>query len=194
MKSTVLVAGLLASFAVAQPHGHGHGHHHKRKEEHGHHHKRGLVVHWVTETVTETAPPVVQPPPPPYTDTGSGDSGSGGPGTNDAGSGGSQVYTGELTYFKLGLGACGFDDSDKDLTENIVALSAELMGAQSNGNPMCNRKVTIMANGKTIQAVCRDKCPSCAVGDLDGTEKMFNELFGSLTDGRREIEWFFNPL
>ncbi|KAK4122452.1 hypothetical protein N657DRAFT_599625, partial [Parathielavia appendiculata] len=90
------------------------------------------------------------------------------------------------------MGACGFDDTGKDLKENLVAVSAALMGAQSNGNPMCNKGITIRAGGKTIQATVRDKCPSCAPGDIDGTEKMFNELFGSLTDGRRAIEWWFN--
>jgi hypothetical protein len=254
MKSTVLVASLLASFAAAQPHGHGHAHHH-RKREHGHNDKRGLVVTWVTETVYETVtalvddsttqlimpstkpttttsttstsvtaspgqffeppttsvappatseappvvPPVVESPPPVVEppssssppapaptptqepDGGSGGSGSGGP-----------SYSGDITYYAVGLGACGFDDSGKDRTDNIVAVSSQLMGAQSNGNPFCNKSITIKANGKTIQAVVRDKCPSCAVGDIDGTEKMFLELFGSLDAGRQPIEWWFN--
>jgi len=58
MKSTMVFAGLLASLAVAQPHGHGHGHMHRRKE-HDHHNKRGLVVEWVTETKYETVTAIV---------------------------------------------------------------------------------------------------------------------------------------
>ncbi|KAK4120516.1 hypothetical protein N657DRAFT_625063 [Parathielavia appendiculata] len=104
----------------------------------------------------------------------------------------STVYSGDLTYFQLGVGACGFDDSGKDLTDNIVAVSAALMGAQSNGNPICNKSITIKANGNTIHAIVRDRCMSCAVGDIDGSEKIFNELFGSLTNGRQTIEWWFN--
>jgi predicted amidohydrolase len=73
-----------------------------------------------------------------------------------------------------------------------VAVSSALMGAQSNGNPFCGRSITVKANGNTLTAQVRDKCPSCAVGDIDGTERMFIDLFGSLTDGRREIEWWFN--
>ncbi len=58
MKSAVFVASLLASLAVAQPHGHGHSHLHRRKE-HGHNHKRGVVVEVVTETVYETVTALV---------------------------------------------------------------------------------------------------------------------------------------
>ncbi len=107
-------------------------------------------------------------------------------------SGGSASYSGDITYFALGMGSCGIDDSGKDHSDNIVAVSAQLMGAQSNGNPMCGKTITIKANGKTIQAKVHDKCPSCALGDIDGSEKMFVDLFGSLDAGRQKIEWWFN--
>jgi len=90
------------------------------------------------------------------------------------------------------MGACGIDDSGKDKSEHIVALSSQLMGALSNSNPLCGKTITISANGKTVQAVVHDKCPSCAPGSVDGSESIFTELFGSLTDGRRTIEWWFN--
>lgn len=57
MKSAAFVSSLLASAALAQPHGHGHGHH--RRHSHGHHAKRGLVTDWVTETVYETVTVIV---------------------------------------------------------------------------------------------------------------------------------------
>jgi hypothetical protein len=107
-------------------------------------------------------------------------------------SGGGASYSGDITYFALGMGACGIDDSGKDHTDNIVAVSSQLMGAQSNGNPMCGKTITIKAAGKIIQALVHDKCPSCAPGDIDGSEKMFVELFGSLDAGRQKIEWWFN--
>jgi hypothetical protein len=249
MKSTVFVASVLASLAVAQPHGHmrGHGHQHRRREQHDHD-KRAVVVEWVTETVYATvtaivddsstelvmpstqpavttstaqavptpspgqffenpetsssaapttsqqAPPQQAPPvveqvsspaesaPAPTTSSSAGDSSSGG----------SPSYSGDITYYALGMGSCGIDDSGKDHTDNIVAVSSQLMGAQSNGNPMCGKTITIKANGKTIEAKVHDKCPSCAMGDIDGTEKMFVDLFGSLDAGRQKIEWWFN--
>jgi len=90
------------------------------------------------------------------------------------------------------MGSCGIDDSNLDHSDYVVAVSSQLMGAQSNGNPMCGKTITISANGKTVQAKVHDKCPSCAPGDIDGSELIFLDLFGSLTDGRKKIEWWFN--
>ncbi|EAQ92288.1 hypothetical protein CHGG_00523 [Chaetomium globosum CBS 148.51] len=154
-----------------------------------HHNGRGLVVNWVTETVTDAAPPPPPPPPPPPLPIDIPGNGDGG---NSGGGGGGTTYAGDITYFALGLGSCGFDDLNKDHTHNIVAVSAQLMGTVSNGNPMCGKTITIKANGKTIQALVHDKCPVCAPGDIDGSEKIFLELFGSLDAGRQKIEWWFN--
>ncbi len=113
--------------------------------------------------------------------------------TSSSGSGsGSASYSGSLTYFALGMGSCGIDDGGKDNSANIVAISAALMGAQSNGNPMCGKTITIKANGKTAQALVHDKCPSCALGDVDASEQLFLQLFGSLDVGRGSIEWSFD--
>jgi expansin (peptidoglycan-binding protein) len=97
-----------------------------------------------------------------------------------------------MTYFALGLGSCGFDDSNMDHKENIVAVAASLMGAQSNGNPMCGKTITIKANGRTTTAKVHDKCPVCAPGDIDASEKLFLELFDTLDGGRQKVEWWFN--
>lgn len=104
----------------------------------------------------------------------------------------SDAHTGELTYYDVGMGACGFDDSGKDNSENIVAISHVVMGTQSNGNPMCDQTITISAKGKTIQATVRDKCMGCAPNDVDVSKAAFLALFGSLDLGRTEVEWWFN--
>jgi hypothetical protein len=108
---------------------------------------------------------------------------------NSAGSAAS--HTGELTFFKVGLGACGFNDAGKDQTENIVALSHLLMGEQSNGNPYCGRSITVSYGGKITTAIVRDKCMGCAYNNIDGTEKLFKE-FQPLSTGRFEVDWWFN--
>jgi outer membrane biosynthesis protein TonB len=104
----------------------------------------------------------------------------------------SDSHTGELTYYDVGMGACGFDDSGKDNSENIVAISHLVMGTQSNGNPMCDQTITISAKGKTVTATVRDKCMGCAANDVDVSKAAFLELFGSLDLGRTEVEWWFN--
>lgn len=103
---------------------------------------------------------------------------------------GSGFLTGDLTYYAVGLGACGEDDSGKDMTENIVAMSAATMGSQSNGNPMCGKTIKIFnnANGKSSTGVIHDKCPGCNAGSIDVSQKLFEEL-ADLADGRIDISW-----
>ncbi|CAM1500794.1 Fc.00g099560.m01.CDS01 [Cosmosporella sp. VM-42] len=111
--------------------------------------------------------------------------------TNGSNSGGGG-YSGELTYYAVGLGACGDDDTGADNDLNIVALSHLLMGEQSNGNAMCGKTVTINANGKSTTATVRDKCMGCAENDIDVSEKVYKELWGDLETGRSECTWSFN--
>lgn len=104
----------------------------------------------------------------------------------------SDTHTGDLTYYDLGMGACGFDDSGLDYDEHIVAISKDVMGTQSNGNPYCDQTITIKAKGKTIQATVRDKCMGCAPENIDVSKGAFEALFGSLDLGRTTVEWWFN--
>ncbi|KAH7357683.1 RlpA-like double-psi beta-barrel-protein domain-containing protein-containing protein [Plectosphaerella cucumerina] len=97
-----------------------------------------------------------------------------------------------MTYYDLGLGACGMDDSGKDNEENIVALSHVLMGTESNTNPFCGKVITIRLGSQTTTAVVRDKCMGCAKEDVDVSKALFNRLVGSLDPGRVRVEWWFN--
>lgn len=101
-------------------------------------------------------------------------------------------HSGELTYYAVGFGACGEDDGGKDNSDNIVALSHLFMGTQSNGNPYCGKKITIEANGNTAYAIVKDKCMGCAIDDIDVSEKVYKELWGSLTSGRTPAKWYFS--
>lgn len=133
--------------------------------------------------------PVLAPPPPPApapAPTQAPPPASGG------GGGGGGTYSGDLTYYAVGMGSCGVDDSGKDNSENIVAISSDLMGTQSNGNPMCGKTITIFANGKSTTATVRDKCPGCKYGSIDVSEKVFLALFGDLGVGRGSVTWSFN--
>jgi hypothetical protein len=64
---------------------------------------------------------------------------------------GSGYETGDLTYYVLGLGDCGQDDTGNNITDNIVAMSSEVMGLESNTNPMCGMTIRIYntVNGRT---------------------------------------------
>lgn len=107
-------------------------------------------------------------------------------------SGSGSDHEGELTYYTVGQGACGENDSGADNSENIVAISHLLMGTLSNDNPMCGKTITISANGKTATATVKDKCMGCNMFDIDVSEKVFETLWGNLDAGRTTVSWWFN--
>lgn len=95
-------------------------------------------------------------------------------------------FTGEITHFTTGLGACGEDDTGKP---SILALSHLKMGTPSNTNPLCNKQVELKANGRTAYATVRDKCMECAYENVDVSEDIFIALYDDLGVGRAPITW-----
>ncbi|KAI1421553.1 hypothetical protein F5Y12DRAFT_699938 [Xylaria sp. FL1777] len=112
-----------------------------------------------------------------------------------------EKYGGDITYYTLGLGACGYDDSGVDKTKNIVAIShidwyargsGTSLGIDMPNHPWCDQTITITADGKSTTALVHDICPSCASGAIDVSESVFTDLFGSLDLGRSTASWTFN--
>jgi hypothetical protein len=113
-----------------------------------------------------------------------------------------QLHSGDITHYTVGLGACGYDDSGKDDSSPIVAISAvdwnnvshlTNTGIDSPAHPWCDKTITIHAtNGKSTTAVVRDQCPGCASGSIDVSDVVFKILFGDLGLGRTQITWSFS--
>ncbi|RWA10810.1 hypothetical protein EKO27_g4287 [Xylaria grammica] len=108
-------------------------------------------------------------------------------------------YSGDITYYDLGLGACGYDDAGT--TEHIVAIShldwysrgsGTSLGIDMPNHPWCDQTITITADGKSTTALVHDICPSCASGSIDVSDSVFMALFGSLEAGRTQASWSFN--
>ena len=73
---------------------------------------------------------------------------------------GSQTYTGDLTYYGPGLGACGITSSDSD---HIVSIShftfdAVSKGSNPNANPLCGHKLRALRDGNSIDLTVVDRC------------------------------------
>lgn len=73
---------------------------------------------------------------------------------------GSQTYTGDLTYYGTGLGACGITSSD---TDHIVSIShftfdSVSKGSDPNANPLCGHKLRVVRNGNSIDLTVVDRC------------------------------------
>jgi len=56
-------------------------------------------------------------------------------------------------------------------------------GSQSNGNPVCGKKLIITYGGKSVNATVVDKCVKCGYYDLDLSPSAFSAL-ASLDAGR----------
>ncbi|KAI0445291.1 hypothetical protein F4803DRAFT_165854 [Xylaria telfairii] len=160
-----------------------------------------------TSTTTPAPAPVpdpttVQAPPAPVStessNAGSSYAGADGFGTSPMDS---AKYSGDITYYTLGLGACGYDDSGVDLTKHIVALShadwyargsGTSLGLNEPNHPWCDQTITITAGGKSTTALVHDICPGCVSGAIDVSESVFDALFGGLGAGREQASWTFN--
>ncbi|KDQ55129.1 hypothetical protein JAAARDRAFT_181136 [Jaapia argillacea MUCL 33604] len=95
-------------------------------------------------------------------------------------------YTGQGTWYEVGMGACGKRNKNSDF---VVALDAGLYG---NGQH-CEKTMTITdtQTGKVTTAAIVDKCPGCGHGSLDMSPSLF-EHFASLNQGVIKIKWSFN--
>ena len=83
---------------------------------------------------------------------------------------GSQTYTGDLTYYGPGLGACGVTSSD---TDHIVSIShftfdAVSKGSNPNANPLCGHKLRAVRNGDSIDLTVVDRCTALSERTITG--------------------------
>ncbi|GAP91792.1 putative riboflavin-aldehyde forming enzyme protein [Rosellinia necatrix] len=88
------------------------------------------------------------------------------------------AYAGDMTWYKPGLGSCGWTNSNND---NVVALSPS-----QSGN--CGKSVRINYQGKSVTAKVVDKCPGCASGSIDVSPAVFDKL-ASRDLGRVKVTW-----
>ncbi|GAP83057.1 putative allergen Asp F7 [Rosellinia necatrix] len=156
------------------------------------------------EPAPEPEPTTVQAPPPPPVETPSTpspNSGSSYAGSDAFGTSSMDKakYSGDITYYDLGLGACGYDDGGS--TQHIVALShvdwynrgsGTSLGINMPNHAWCDRTITITAGGKSTTALVHDICPGCESGSIDVSESVFEALFGGLGAGRETASWSFN--
>lgn len=98
--------------------------------------------------------------------------------------------SGDITYYDpgVGFGACGWRNS-KD--EPVVALPFGFMGAQSNGNSLCGKMISIEHDGKVSTAKVVDKCMGCTGFSIDLSNAVFSQL-SSLSVGRTSARWWIN--
>ncbi|RYP44619.1 hypothetical protein DL768_008940 [Monosporascus sp. mg162] len=99
------------------------------------------------------------------------------------------AFTGDMTFFTPGLGACGRVNTASD---PVVALAPAQYGSFPNPNnsPQCGRWITIHGNGRTTAAQVVDLCPECASGSIDVSPVIFDDI-APLDVGRVQVTWEF---
>lgn len=99
-------------------------------------------------------------------------------------------YSGDLTYYAPGLGACGITSSSSD---NICAVShiifdAAQTGSNPNANPLCGLKIRLRRNDESADVTVVDRCVGCKATDIDTTTSVFGEL-AEIDQGRVAVDW-----
>ncbi|KAF2475889.1 uncharacterized protein BDR25DRAFT_278636 [Lindgomyces ingoldianus] len=107
---------------------------------------------------------------------------------------GAQTYTGDLTYYDPGLGACGIPSTANDpiLAISHYTFDAVQKGTDPNQNPLCGRKIRAQRvnDGKTvsIDLTVVDRCTGCEPTDIDVSPAMFKKL-ADPDLGRVPVTW-----
>ncbi|KAK8044005.1 RlpA-like double-psi beta-barrel-protein domain-containing protein-containing protein [Apiospora rasikravindrae] len=98
-----------------------------------------------------------------------------------------RAFSGDMTYYDAGLGACGQTNNNNDA---IVALPSHFFTASNpNQDPLCNRNIRITYQGKSTTAKIVDKCAGCSGNSIDVTPSVFTTLVGGLGAGRVQVTW-----
>ncbi|CAG8680772.1 14576_t:CDS:2 [Acaulospora morrowiae] len=102
------------------------------------------------------------------------------------------TFTGEGTFYEIGMGACGQQNTDQDL---VAALPVSMFGNSPNNNPNlnknCFRNATVSHNGKSVTVTIVDICQGCKSGDLDLSPAAFCKL-ADPSEGRIPITYVLN--
>jgi len=98
--------------------------------------------------------------------------------------------SGDLTYYDLGLTACGKVYNNHEYVAAVSQLLFDAVpgaGANPNNNPICGKKVRVSYHGKSIIVTLVDRCTACKVLDLDLSPDAFSQLadqsVGRVTSG-----------
>ncbi|KAK3071239.1 hypothetical protein LTR53_008990 [Teratosphaeriaceae sp. CCFEE 6253] len=111
-----------------------------------------------------------------------------------------ETFTGDLTYYGTGLGACGETSGDDDLIVSIshivfdAAGSSSSQGGNSNNNPLCNQTLRAsrfdeeVGAERSVDLKVVDRCTGCQPEDLDTSLGAFEKL-APQASGRVAVTW-----
>ncbi|RFU34391.1 hypothetical protein B7463_g1923, partial [Scytalidium lignicola] len=94
------------------------------------------------------------------------------------------VFTGDLTYYSPGLGACGITSSSEDAICAVshIIFDKASVGSNPNANPLCGLKIRItrfndaVHANRSVDVTVVDRCVGCKATDLDLSISEFTVL------------------
>ncbi|KAI0090521.1 RlpA-like double-psi beta-barrel-protein domain-containing protein-containing protein [Irpex rosettiformis] len=107
----------------------------------------------------------------------------------------SGTHSGDMTFYDVGLGACGWTDSDSELVAAVSHIMFDQFpgykGGNPNKNPVCGKHAKITYKGKSVTVKIVDRCPGCATGDLDLSPSAFSKLANKDVGRLHGAKWTF---
>ncbi|KAL8998029.1 MAG: hypothetical protein Q9188_006183 [Gyalolechia gomerana] len=103
----------------------------------------------------------------------------------------SSSFTGDLTYYTPGLGACGIYSTAADAIcaiSHIMYDAAAPRGANPNLNPLCGKQIRATRGSKSVLVTVVDRCEGCEVDDIDVSPSAFGKLADE-KEGRVQVKW-----
>lgn len=112
----------------------------------------------------------------------------------------SQTFDGELTYYQVGLGACGETSSNSDNVVSVshivfdAAGSSSSNGGNSNNNPLCGLMLRAerydedRGERRSVDLKVVDRCTGCQPNDIDVSYGAFDKL-ATRDRGRVDVTW-----
>lgn len=102
---------------------------------------------------------------------------------------------GDLTWYDVGLGACGIRSENSDLVGAVshVLFDAAAISTNPNENPLCQASLRLFHEGKMIDVRVVDRCVGCEETDIDVSPGVFEQL-ANLDQGRVSVSWQWNEL
>ncbi|XP_055350683.1 papain inhibitor-like [Paramacrobiotus metropolitanus] len=100
---------------------------------------------------------------------------------------GAFAFSGDATWYDVGLGACGQWSNNNQL---VAAISPSQYGWHANPNTaaVCRTCASVRAGGRQVKVKIVDKCDGCASGSIDLSPGAFQRL-ASLDTGRIRVTW-----
>ncbi|KAI0080106.1 hypothetical protein K474DRAFT_395167 [Panus rudis PR-1116 ss-1] len=133
--------------------------------------------------------------------------------STSGGGGGSDVHTGDGTFYNPGLGACGTTSHNEDFMAAIAHEDFDNYPGYHDGNPnhnpICGKKVRAtckydstvslrtftefipVGQGKSVEVTIVDRCGDCAPGALDFSPAAFDQLASESVGRLHGMTWTF---